>query len=104
MNIDKCAFIETGVDMNKFKFGDRLLSRNGEMAIYIGKKVCKNNSVYGKEFVEAEYHHTVHQCGSSFEYQCHYPNGNTCFRQFDIVGKWEDTQQTISEALSDGRF
>ena len=104
MNIDKCAFIDTGVDMNEFKFGDRLLSRNGEMAICLGKSVHKNNSVYGHEFVEAEYYHTAHQSGSSYKYQCHYQNGTTCFRQWDIVGKWENTQPTTGEAVSDGGF
>lgn len=86
------------VNMNDFKFGDRLKTREGRMAVYVGTH-RPSTGIHFVVIPDEEYGYGMIYCED---------NGRVAYtqnlNQFDIVGKWEDTQPTTSEAVSDGGF
>lgn len=88
------------VNMNDFKFGDKLKMSNGEMGIYAGR--CENDVIFLngciKPFTEKVHCIII---PDKIHYRVVIVGDND---PFDVVGKWEDTQPTTGEAVSDGGF
>lgn len=96
------------VNMNDFKFGDKLKLSNGEIGIYAGwyyPFLDCNNGGYSPKYIPAKYklHNIIVPNGTNFGIVQVYDYGRLHGGIY-VVGKWEDTQPTTGEAVSDGRF
>ncbi|MGN0489948.1 hypothetical protein [Ruminococcus sp.] len=71
-------------NLNECKFGDRLRTKGGQMAIYLRKSIV-NHEVYVCAIKNSEY--------SNFEIK-YWANGKRYYdnepSEFDIINKWED--------------
>ena len=72
------------VNLSKCKFGDRLKTSDGRMAVFLGK---------GYEFVQG-FACAIKGEGNSFSTMFYRQNGkvfhNAFGNKYDIIGKWED--------------
>lgn len=76
-------FRDCKIDLSKNQFGDRLLTRRGSMAIFLG---YNNKTEYYEIEVIGELtkkHETI-SCNKNGEVN------NSSMFQFDIIGKWEE--------------
>ena len=73
------------VNLSKCKFGDRLKTRDGRMALFLGE--CF-------EFVQEGFACAIKGEGNSFSTMFYRQNGkvfhNAFGNKYDIIGKWED--------------
>ncbi len=90
------------VNMNDFKFGDKLKLSNGEIGIYAGwyfPPLSLTDSRLSKD----KLHNIIVKHETSFGIVQVYDYG--CLHgDIHVIGKWEDTQPTTGEAVSDGGF
>lgn len=72
------------VDLSKCKFGDRLRTRDGRMAVFLNKSIV-NHEVYVCAIENIEYSHLEMKFWANGKR--YYDNEPS---EFDIKGKWED--------------
>lgn len=96
------------VNMNDFKFGDKLKLSSGEMGIYAGGYYPlvenPNNDDY-LEYIPSKdkLHYIIVKHETSFGIVLVYDYGRL-YGDIHVVGKWENTQPTTGKAVSDGGF
>lgn len=95
------------VNMNDFKFGDKLKLSNGEMGIYAGwyyPYVSLNNEESPKYIPSKDkLHNIIVKHETYFGIVQVYDYGHL-HGDIHVIGKWEDTQPTTGKAVSDGGF
>lgn len=76
-------FRDCEVDLSKNKFGDRLLTRRGSMALFLGYN--NKTEYYEIEVIgeKTQKHETI-SCNKNGEVD------DSSMFQYDIIGKWED--------------
>ena len=80
------------VNMNSFKFGDKLKMSNGEMGIYAGgytPTITIPNDHYANANVLEDVHNVIVQTEKSFAILELYDNGSG--GDITVVGRWEET-------------
>lgn len=90
------------VNMNNFKFGDKLKMSNGEMGIYAGW-YYPTLSLTDSRLSKDKLHNIIVKHETSFGIVQVYDYGHL-HGDIHVIGIWENTQPTTGEALSDGGF
>lgn len=94
------------VNMNAFKFGDKLKLSDGRMGVYI----LKETQDFISDLPKTYYHIVLEKNGEKGLLNLSFNDDGTLYMSkkgivgIHVIGKWEDTQPTTGEAVSDGRF
>ena len=73
------------INLNECKFGDRLRTRGGKMAVFLHKSIVVSHNVYICVIENTERSHIEMKFRENgMRYYDNEPS------EFDIVGKWED--------------